>query len=191
MLLFQSTNNFIFLHGTTANSGPDPHYRGFTITLTHTTVDRTPLDEWSAGRGNLYLTKTLHPQQTDMHAPCGIGTLSPSERLQTHALDRAASGIGSRIIDHEMILLVTPRNYLINELILTPSHDRFPATFGPDHHSQTLDNSILQPLDFVPSSKCKGKNHFQRRETNPCCANPEIFWQSQNSRLGLARIHSR
>jgi hypothetical protein len=66
----------------------------------------------------------IHNRET-CNAPCGIRTLSPSERLQTHALDRAASGIGSRISDHELILLVTPRNYLINELILTPSHDRF------------------------------------------------------------------
>jgi len=32
-----------------------PHYRGFTITLRHTTLSRTPLDEWSAGRRDLYL----------------------------------------------------------------------------------------------------------------------------------------
>jgi hypothetical protein len=32
--------------GPTAPSGPGPpHYRGFTITLRHTTVGRTPLDE--------------------------------------------------------------------------------------------------------------------------------------------------
>ena len=38
-------------------SGPDfPHYRGFTITLRHTTVDRTPLGEWSARCRDLYLT---------------------------------------------------------------------------------------------------------------------------------------
>jgi len=43
--------------GATAPSGPGPpHYRGFTITLRHTTRCRTPLDEWSARRRNLYLT---------------------------------------------------------------------------------------------------------------------------------------
>jgi hypothetical protein len=30
--------------------------RGFTITLRHTTLGRTPLDEWSARRRDLYLT---------------------------------------------------------------------------------------------------------------------------------------
>ena len=35
--------------------GP-PHYRSFTITLRQTTLGRTPLDEWSAHRRELYLT---------------------------------------------------------------------------------------------------------------------------------------
>jgi len=44
-------------HGTTAPSGPGPpHHRGFTITLRHTTLSRTPLDEWSAQCRDLYLT---------------------------------------------------------------------------------------------------------------------------------------
>jgi hypothetical protein len=33
-----------------------PHYRGFTITFRRTTFGRTPLDEWSARRRDLYLT---------------------------------------------------------------------------------------------------------------------------------------
>jgi hypothetical protein len=46
-----------FFHFTTAPSGPKfPHCRGFKITLRHTTLGRTPLDERSAHRGNLYLT---------------------------------------------------------------------------------------------------------------------------------------
>jgi len=35
----------IILHGRTANGGPGPpHYRGYTITLRHTTLGRTPPD---------------------------------------------------------------------------------------------------------------------------------------------------
>jgi hypothetical protein len=44
----QDTHNFkfFFYHGATAPSGPRPaHYRGFTITLRHTTLGRNPLDE--------------------------------------------------------------------------------------------------------------------------------------------------
>ena len=52
-------------HGTTAPSGPrPPHYRGFTITLRHTTLVRTPLYEWSACRRDLYLTPHItHKRQ--------------------------------------------------------------------------------------------------------------------------------
>jgi hypothetical protein len=46
-----------FPHGTTAPTWPRPtHYRGFTITLRHTTLGRTPLDERSSRRRDLYLT---------------------------------------------------------------------------------------------------------------------------------------
>ena len=46
-----------FLHGATAPSGPgSPHYRVLAVKLRHTTVGRTPLDEWSAGNRDLYLT---------------------------------------------------------------------------------------------------------------------------------------
>jgi hypothetical protein len=41
-----STCFFFNFHGATARMGPGPlHYRGFTITLRHTRLSRTPLDE--------------------------------------------------------------------------------------------------------------------------------------------------
>ena len=49
--------DYIFPHGATALSGPgSPHDRGFTFTLGHTTLGRTPLEEWSARRRDLYLS---------------------------------------------------------------------------------------------------------------------------------------
>ena len=46
-----------FFYGAAFPSGPEPpYYRGFTITHRHTTRVRTPLDEWSAQRTDLYLT---------------------------------------------------------------------------------------------------------------------------------------
>jgi len=48
--------NHFFIHDMTAPNGPrPPHCRGFTITLRHTTPGRTPLDQWSARRRDLYL----------------------------------------------------------------------------------------------------------------------------------------
>ena len=67
----------ILPHGATAPSGPGPpHYQGTTITLRHTTLGRSPLDEWPAWCRDLYLT-TQHSQQTDIHAPSGIRTRNP------------------------------------------------------------------------------------------------------------------
>ena len=67
-------------------------------TQTRTTLDRTPLDGWSARRGDLYLHKTQHSQQTDM-IPVGFEPATPAgERSQTHASDRAVIRIGYRYI---------------------------------------------------------------------------------------------
>jgi hypothetical protein len=85
---------FLFIpppHGATAPSGlGPPHYRGFT-----TTLGRTPLEEWSALRKDLYLTThNTHNRQTSMLTEGFEPTIPVSERLQTHALDCAATGIG-------------------------------------------------------------------------------------------------
>ena len=65
-------------------------------TQRRTTFGRTPLDEWSARRRDLYLTtQNTHNRQTSM-LPVGFeSTISAGERPQTYALDRAATGTGS------------------------------------------------------------------------------------------------
>ena len=59
------------------------------------TVGRTPLDEWSARRRDLYLTTyNTHNRQTTM-PPVGFEpTISADERPQTYALDRTATETG-------------------------------------------------------------------------------------------------
>ena len=66
-------------------------------TQRRTTVSRTPLDEWSARRRDLYrTTHNTHNRQTSM-PPVGFEpTVSAGERPQTYALDRAATGTGKR-----------------------------------------------------------------------------------------------
>jgi hypothetical protein len=85
-----------FFHGATVPREPGPPvHRGFTITLRHTTVGRTPLDELSAHRRDVYLT-TLnnHNRETSM-PPVGFEpTISAGEQPQTYALDRTATGTG-------------------------------------------------------------------------------------------------
>jgi hypothetical protein len=83
--------------GATAPRGPRPfHCLGFTITLRHTTLCRTPLDEWSARRRDLCLiTHNTHYRQTSM-PPAGFQPVIPaSERPQSHALDGAVTGFSS------------------------------------------------------------------------------------------------
>jgi hypothetical protein len=63
----------------TAPSGPGPpHSRGFKITLRHTTLGRTPLDEGSARSRPLYLsTHNTHNRQTSM-PPAGFEPAIPA-----------------------------------------------------------------------------------------------------------------
>jgi len=64
-------------------------------TQRHITVGRTPLDEWSARRKDLYLaTHTTHNTQTSMLPVWFEPTISPRERPHTCALDRTATGTG-------------------------------------------------------------------------------------------------
>ena len=59
------------------------------------TVGRTPLDEWSACRRDLYLTThNTHNRQTSMSPTEFEPAIPADERLQTHALDGTATGIG-------------------------------------------------------------------------------------------------
>jgi len=59
---------YFFLPWRNSASGPRlPHYRGFMITLRYTTLGRTPMEEWSVRRKNLYLTMhNTHNRQTSM-----------------------------------------------------------------------------------------------------------------------------
>jgi hypothetical protein len=63
--------------------------------IRHTTVGRSPLDEWSARRRDLYLTAHNTPKRQTSMPPAGFEpTITASKLLQTHALDRATTGIG-------------------------------------------------------------------------------------------------
>jgi hypothetical protein len=63
------------------SGGPEPpYYRGFTITLRHTTLGRTPLEGWSARRKTPLPDNTQHSQPTDIRAPGRIRTHNPSKR---------------------------------------------------------------------------------------------------------------
>jgi hypothetical protein len=90
---------YIFYHGTTARSGLGPPLCwGFTITLRHTTLGRTPPDERSALRKYLSMTThNTHNRQISM-PPAGFEPAIPTnERLHTHAFDRAATATENNV----------------------------------------------------------------------------------------------
>ena len=59
------------------------------------TVGRTPLNEWSARRRDLYLTTHNSHTRQPFKLPAGFEpTIPASKRPQTYALDRAVTGIG-------------------------------------------------------------------------------------------------
>jgi len=68
-------------------------------TQRHTTVGRTPLDEWSARLRDLYLTKqNTHNRQISM-SPVGFEpTILAGEQPQTHVLDCADTGTGIALL---------------------------------------------------------------------------------------------
>jgi hypothetical protein len=84
-------HNGFFFSPTWCNSPSgvgSPHYSWSHSDTPH--AIRTPLDKWWARRRNLYLT-TQHSQETNVRVP--ELTIPASERLQTHALDHAATGM--------------------------------------------------------------------------------------------------
>jgi hypothetical protein len=92
-----SLYSYIYFHGMTAPSGPEPpHFRDFTITLRHITLGRAPLDEWSARRTHLYLTTYGTYKKQRYMIPKGFEPVIPArEWPQNHVSHRAATGTGA------------------------------------------------------------------------------------------------
>jgi len=85
-----------FVRRSSAPSGPEsPHCRCFLITPRQTTLRSAPRDEWLARCRDLYLTTHYtHKTQKSM-PPAGFESAIPaSQRRETHALERAATGAG-------------------------------------------------------------------------------------------------
>jgi hypothetical protein len=100
----KNTYSFIFLSFPTWNIRP---FRGF-CDHTYKTHGRSPLDEWSARRRDLYLHRTTqhikHKRQTSMPREGFEPATTTTKRPQTYALDRAATGTYSLAI----LKFVTP-----------------------------------------------------------------------------------
>jgi hypothetical protein len=84
---------WIYVHGTNSHGWPrPPHYWDFMITVRHTAVGNTALDEWSAQRWDLHLIRhNMHLGQASMFLAGFEPTIPGSELPHIHALNRAAS----------------------------------------------------------------------------------------------------
>ena len=93
---------FFFCSAATQRGPWHPHSWSFLDhTQRRTTVGRTPLDEWSARRRDLYLTTHNTRNRQISMPPVGLEpTISAGERPQTYALDRAATGTGAILAIH-------------------------------------------------------------------------------------------
>ena len=94
--VFSLENNFFFLWRCDPTRVMVSSFLRFLDhTQRRTTVGRTPLDELSARRRDLYLTThNTHNRQISMPAVGFEPTISAGERPQTYELDRAATGTG-------------------------------------------------------------------------------------------------
>jgi hypothetical protein len=101
-LLMSLLNYYFYLLWRNSGQRP-PYYRGFTITLRHTTFVRTPLDEWSARRTDHYLTThSNYKWQTSM-PPAGFEPTIPQHnhcwQTNPHAPVSYFPTLGSRQIN--------------------------------------------------------------------------------------------
>jgi hypothetical protein len=88
---------------------------GFTITRRHTTIGRTPLDEWSFRRRDFYLIKqNTQKRQTSMPTAGFEPAIPVSEEPCSHALNRKDAGIGISHILHRWIKQESTNNYSRN-----------------------------------------------------------------------------
>ena len=99
---------FIYLfiyHGATAPGKPGPpRFWGFTITIRHTTLGRTPLDEWSAQRQDLNLTiHNTHKTKTST-LPAGFEQAFPASERRT---PWTARPLGSAVVYGRFFLLLS------------------------------------------------------------------------------------
>jgi len=109
-----------------------PHYHGMTITLRHTTIGTTPLDEWSCPSHRPLRDNSQHPQQTDVHAPGGIWTQNFSNRA-------AADSHLRRRSQRDRLLVNYKRN--------------------PEHRGLQNTNTKNLSYDFQSSGTCEAYGH--------------------------------
>jgi hypothetical protein len=154
----------LFLLRRNSPSGPGPpHCRGFTITRRYTTLGRTLRTELSSRRRDFHLTTHNTDKRQTYRHPAGF---EATERSQTHALDRAATGIGSLLLAFSYMNPVRSLSHIlvkIHFIITHPSTSRSAKSFHQlsplnsllnSHLSHCLLQDRLISPSFIPSPYC-------------------------------------
>ena len=114
------------------------------------TLGKTPLDEWSARRTDLYLTtNNTHKRQTSMPPGGFEPAIAANKRPQTHASDRAATGIGHFLFVYLFLFIYWYSNSnlpakLYTSVVLVDAHTELLLTRLPQQCS-CLHPNLTQP----------------------------------------------
>jgi hypothetical protein len=123
---------------------------------TRTTLGRTPLDEWSTRRSDLYLTTYNNHKILTPMPPLGFEPAIPArEGPQTHALDRAAAGIGRcsvRLYNTCVCNRIAGQTHGQQRTGTTLMSARYLVTFKPKMESQNREKWAV-PMSTILSLK--------------------------------------
>jgi hypothetical protein len=158
----------------------------FAITLRHTILGGTPLDECSARRRDLYLTpRIIHRRHSLPKARFGP-TIPASGRPQTHALERAATWLGLCLIcdqDMETMFQQFSNTYTFFLTLTSSSYSSSVerVSVAPDHTHRHIDTRYDssarvsgQSQRALPQRSQETDNHDPRRDES---AIPASKWQ--------------
>jgi hypothetical protein len=148
-------------------------------TQRRTIVSGASLDQWSARRIDLYLTiHNTHRRQTSI-PPAGFEpTISVSERPQTYALDRAATGTDTRNIRIIKQFKLKDEAFLVTVLLIWPSLVMGITAVLTETSNVTLTNWIVL---FLLKYVLKHIFYIRRLSTTPLVAamNLTVYYPGQ------------
>jgi len=150
-------------------------------TQRRTTVGRTPLDERSAQRRDLYLTThNTHNRQKSMPTVGFEPTISTGERPQTYALDCAATGTGG------VTPLVTVSAFMgcTRKTLPFTAHQccqhNMSVSFITTDDVWDLDTASYFPLNFIQTFFCRSSLGYLRVKSTIMCYKLKLFGKEQS-----------
>ena len=112
----------------TLRPGPS-QYRSFTVTFRNTTLGRTPPDEWSVRRTELWQHTHTHTRQTDIHAVSVIRTRNLNKRAIANPRLRPRGHRDRLVSEHCFLnLFLIPSSSLVFTLLVKGTDVQYSTT---------------------------------------------------------------